>query len=283
MEDIYIFIEEGMQKIVIEYGISIKKKLNAQLILDNNNQNIIMKNFNNLSKYIFLGIKYTNYNIINSTNVYFVNLEPLTCNGNYSKYNFLQEVLNFHNNYNLIKLLDYSEENALILKSYNIQSKYLPYQVNLDEIKNYAKNDYDVVTCLSWSNRIEYIYKNIPLMYKKYSIGNPVLWDNDRDNILFKSKILINIHHRENDYKILQEIRLTRCILNKIIIISEESICPNVYPLSKYIIFVEYNNIIDKIIDVLNNYDKYYNEIYSNFDLCEIDDILSKYIKHINI
>lgn len=288
MTTIYIIIDDNIKNVAIEYAVSIKNKLQAQIINISTNEYHIIKSLNKLSKYIFFGIRYTNYiryyerDNLNSSNVFFVNLEPLTCNGSYSKYNFLQEVLMFHANYPFIKLLDYSQENVIILKNYNIHSTYLPYQCNNNEINQTMINKtWDVVTCSSWCPRIENVYNNIPIYYNKFSIGNPVLWGTERDNILFNSKIIINIHHRENDYKILEELRITRCILNKLIVISEESTFSNIYPLSKYVIFVDYNNINEKVNDVLNNYEKYYNEIYKDFDISNVDALLSNYLENI--
>ena len=212
MSEVYIIIDNNIKNVAIEYAISITKKLKATLININTSEYQNIQSLNKDSKYIFFGIKYSNYfkyyesNNLNNLNIFFVNLEPLTCNGNHSKYNFLHEVLQFHNNYPFIRLLDYSQENVMILKKYNIHSTYLPYQCNYDEIVNYKISDniinrtWDVITCSSWCPRIENIYNNIPLKYNKFSIGNPVLWGTERDNILFNSKIILNIHHREHDY-----------------------------------------------------------------------------------
>jgi len=280
---IYIFIDEGVKKVAIEYVISISQKINAKIIENRNEQITILKQIYSNNKYIFIGIRYTSYLKINYDNVYYVNLEPLTCNGKYSKYNFLNEVLLFNRNYPKIKLLDYSKENIEILKNYNIKSKYLPYQVNYNEIKNYEKNDYDIVLCCSWNERIKNIFDRISTFSKSYPIGNPPLWYNERDNILFRSKILINLHHRENDYNILQELRITRCILNKIIIISEKSLNNDLYYLSKYIIFCEYVDIVNKAKDVLNNYEYYYNKIYSDLNIELIDYQLEKELPSFDI
>ena len=293
MSEVYIIIDNNIKNVAIEYAISITKKLKAMLININTSEYQNIQSLNKDSKYIFFGIKYSNYfkyyesNNLNNLNIFFVNLEPLTCNGNHSKYNFLHEVLQFHNNYPFIRLLDYSQENVMILKKYNIHSTYLPYQCNYDEIVNYKISDniinrtWDVITCSSWCPRIENIYNNIPLKYNKFSIGNPVLWGTERDNILFNSKIILNIHHREYDYKILEELRITRCILNKLIVISEETNYSKHYPLAKYVIFVDYDNINTKIIHVLNNYEKYYNEIYKDFDISNVDALLSNYLENI--
>jgi len=104
MTTIYIIIDDNIKNVAIEYALSIKNKLRAQIINISTNEYYIIKSFNNLSKFIFFGIKYTSYiryyerDNLNSSNVFFVNLEPLTCNGSYSKYNFLEEVLMFHAN-----------------------------------------------------------------------------------------------------------------------------------------------------------------------------------------
>ena len=265
-----------MYNIVIEYANSIKKKiLNSKILVYTNSNDII---YNNQCYFIFFGIHFVNFPIINEPNVYYVNLEQLTRDGTYHIYNILDKAIIYKNL--KCNLLDYSDENCNILKKHNIQSIYLPYQVNLEEIYNYNK-DYDFVTCCCWNERIENIYKPLSLIFNKcYSIGNPILWGKERDNILLKSKVLINIHHREKDYFILEEIRITRCILNKIIVISEDSLNHENYILSKYIIFTNYNNLIAKTSEVLNNYEYYYNLLYKDLDIDQINNELEKYISN---
>jgi hypothetical protein len=277
---IYIIICKNIQKIIIEYAISLQKNIkNSKIILYPDNEvNII--NPNNI--YIFFGLAYVNYPITYAKNIYYVNLEQLTIDGSHSQYNFLQPIIDIYKNKN-INLLDYSEGNISILKNYNIQSLYLPYQVNYDEIYNYEKI-YTFAICCALNVRKQHIYDNIQNKYTNcYLIGNPPLWGETRDNILFKSKVLANIHHREYDYNILEEIRITRCILNKIIIISEYSLEYEKYPLKNYVIFVDYHNMINKIIDVIDNYEKYYNELYNNFDINIIDNQLKEYLKFLNV
>jgi hypothetical protein len=203
-------------------------------------------------------------------------------NGKNSQYNILSPVLDKIKKYDKIKILDYSQENISILNNYNIKSTYLPYQVNYDEIFNYDKI-YNFAVCCTWNLRIKNIYNIINSKYINCNaIGNPIKWGDERDNILFKTKVLANIHHREYDYNILEELRITRCILNKVIVISEYSLEWEKYPLAKYVIFIDYNNMVDKIQDVLNNYDEYFNKIYSDFDINVIDNLLKKYLDFLN-
>ena len=274
----YLFIDENkFINVVKEYVESTNIFIRGYIVTTKKKRDELLNNFNHKYNYIFFGIRYTNYPKINKKNVYFVNIEPLTCNGEYSNFNFLKEIIDFKKQYTNINLLDYSRGNINILNKYNIKSKYLPYYINNEEIKNFDK-EYDFCTCCSWNERISKIYTPLSKIYKSYSIGYPVKWGKERDDILFRSKVLINLHHREKDYNILQELRITRCILNKIIVISEHTLYDNLYPLKDYVIFCDYDNIVDRTKEVLNNYNEYYDKIYKTMDYENIKKLYEPYI-----
>ncbi len=86
-----------------------------------------------------------------------------------------------------------------------------------------------------------------------------------RDSKLFQYKILINIHY-DDDYKIFEEMRCNRCIFNKMIVLSETSLYDDFHILKKHILVTDYNNIVDKVRDILRNYQLYYDHIYKSFD-----------------
>ena len=269
----YIFIiQKNLKNIIIEYIVSIHKIINNSKLIYYEDETIII---NKNNKYIFVGLSYTNYHKFNFENCYYINLEQLTMDGTNSNYDFLKPIIDLKKIKNNLKLLDYSYANVNILNKNSIESKYIPYQVNEEEIFNYEKK-YDFVTCCSWNDRIMNIYNKINENIKNsYSIGHPILYGKERDDILFRSKILVNIHHREKDYFILEEIRIIRCILNKVIVISENSLDHINFILYKYIIFVDYDKLVEKTMDVLINYDNYYNKIFKDFDINEIDNLLS--------
>jgi hypothetical protein len=272
----YFIINEQIHKYIIEYVNSICKKIyNSKII------NYPKEQINNIEKdniYIFVGIHYVSYPLIDLPNIYYLNLEQLTINGLNSNKNLLKDVINLRTNTKELKLLDYSTSNISILDGYNIKSEYIPYQVNYDEIYNYEKEN-DFVLCCTVNERKLNIFNELNKLYPKSKfIGDPPLWGNLRDEYLFKSKLLINIHHQEKEYNILEEIRITRCILNKIIIISEPSVHSGKYPLNTFIIYEKYDNIIKKTKDILENYDFYYNKIYNNFDIVNINLQLKKYL-----
>lgn len=272
---IYLIYNKNMKLFIIEYIISLNKALvNSEIIEYPEN----ICNYNESDLFVYFGISYVNYKLLNKPNIYLVNLEQLTIDGTHSDYNMLKHVLDIHRNYPLISLLDYSMANSKILEKYNIVSRYLPYQVNESEIYNYEKQ-YDYVMCCSYNERTNRIYSKLAELYNKHVfIGRPCLWGSDRDNILLRSKILMNVHHREFDYNILEEIRITRCILNKVIVISEDSQNKDLYPLSKYVLFCKYEDLVSTCTDVLNNYEKYYKEIYNDFNIELADKLFKSYI-----
>jgi hypothetical protein len=99
-------------------------------------------------------------------------------------------------------------------------------------------------------------------------------YDIERDNLLFRYKILLNIHYNET-YNIFEQMRCNRCIFNKVIVITQKSI-NNDFELKEYIIESEYDNLVDTTINVINNYKYYYDKLFSNFD---IDKISKNYLK----
>jgi len=90
-------------------------------------------------------------------------------------------------------------------------------------------------------------------------------------------KILVNAHYYDN-WNVLESIRVSEVLMNKTIVISEksgDSIDDD--PLYKHIIYAPYNKIVDKTIEVINNYDQIYNEIFSDLTDEKIMSLSNKY------
>lgn len=64
------------------------------------------------------------------------------------------------------------------------------------------------------------------------------------------------------------------------IVISEKSLIDDTFILKDFMIITDYHNLINQIIDVINNYDEYYNKLFNNFN---IDEINKHYISLINV
>lgn len=93
---------------------------------------------------------------------------------------------------------------------------------------------------------------------QKYNLTLLNHWDKERDNLFFKTKIFINLHKKQN-VNFLETLRIHNLIYHRVIIISEE--CFNYEDdLAKYVIFTD--DLLSKYLEVLNNYEIYYNKIY---------------------
>ena len=278
---IYLIFQTSIKLIVIEYVMSLQNIIKESKIIEYTGANQL--EINDTDIYIFFGIAYTIYKIHNKSNIYIINLEQLTMDGTHSDYNMLKGVIEMQNKFPLTHMLDYSNANCKILEKHGVVSRYLPYQVNKTEIYNYDKR-YDYVLCCSYNARTSNIYNSLSTYFKNHAfIGSPCRWGIDRDDILMRSKVLLNVHHREFDYNILEEIRIIRCILNKVIVISERSQNQELFPLAKYIVFGDYDELPAICIDVLNNYDKYYANLYKEFDVDNITPVLYSYIHSIGL
>jgi hypothetical protein len=79
---------------------------------------------------------------------------------------------------------------------------------------------------------------------------------------LYKNtKILINIHQTEHHHTF-EELRVLPALISGVIVICEDSPLKENIPYSKYLIWTNYENILDTIINVQNNYEKIYNDIF---------------------
>lgn len=162
-------------------------------------------------------------------------------------------------------IIDYSQANIDILLQNNVNPArvfYLPYIPNDDEIYTYDKV-YNACTIGGY-----------PMTYRRRAIKSDSIdvlygWKDKRDSKLFRYKILVNIHAYD-DRKIFEEIRCNRCILNKVIVISERSNSDNTYPYKDHMIECDYEDIPKTVNEVLQNYDFYYNKLFANLDIEKI-------------
>jgi hypothetical protein len=158
--------------------------------------------------------------------------------------------------------VDYSEVN-LFFVSNELKKIYLPYQVHHNEIFNYPKSA-DV--CIIYPYKSERRYKIInELKNCGIHIDEISGFLGTRDEKLFRYKILLNIHFDE-DYNIFEEMRCNRCIMNQMIVISEKSWYDDLHLLRKHFLICDYEQIVDKVKDVLINYDLYHSHLFKSFD-----------------
>jgi len=241
-----------------DYILSIVNIIKGVVILIDNNSVIHFTHDNN---YIFIKeIDDKLFNYIENNNVYLINTEQLSSIINQQSINKYPKQLN---------IIDYMSSN---LKYYdNKYTKYLlPYQINLNEIYNFDKQK--DVGIIGVSCNIPFSRQNVINLLKEQNINVDIItgWNNTRDIELFKYKIILNIGFHDS-YKIMESFRCDRCVYNKIIVISDTKEDIHDYYLKDYIIYTNYQNIHDTTIEVLNNYDYYYNKLFLNFTLENIN------------
>jgi hypothetical protein len=93
------------------------------------------------------------------------------------------------------------------------------------------------------------------------------------ENLYKKTKIMVNIHQTDHHHTF-EELRVLPALLNGIIVICEDSPLKENIPYNKYIIWTNYDNIIETIIDVQNNYDIYYDKIFNNIEIDKTIEIM---------
>ena len=269
---VYIYSDPNTVKFFIDYINSIIINYNDIVLISNFNKLLlIINNINNKinNDIIIFMQSIPNIDISNIiNNIYILNTEQLTREG---ELNRIQCYIA-----NNIKIIDYSKSNIYCLKSKNINNNilYIPYLVNYNEIYNYDKI-YDIAYIGHFIDERNYRMNIINSLNKLNIKTNEIKgFDIERDNLLFKYKILLNIHYNE-EYNIFEQMRCNRCIFNKVIVITQKSIDID-FELKEYIIECEYNNLVATTISVINNYTYYYNKLFANFD---IDKISKNYLK----
>lgn len=251
-----------------DYIYSIINIINAQLLLFEQDVDIHFIDENN---YIFLqniDNKFLNY-IGNNSNIYLLNTEQLSVEK-------LQIQINSYPK-NVI-IIDYSHSN---FKYYYTEYKqyFLPYQINYNEIFDYKKvND---VCLIGTIDNIPTNRQHIIDLLKEKNIHVDIVsgFGKERDITLFKYKIILNIGYYPDNYRIFENIRCDRCVYNNMIVISDIKEDIDDYYLKDHVIFTDYSNIPAKVIEVLSNYESYYNKLFSNFDLDHINFTLNKLAK----
>jgi hypothetical protein len=242
-ENDYNFIKEYLEGYPEFY---IKLYNDKEIIKDNYNEYLcvrripqILNKSNYISSHyldILNGPKFLN---INKNKLSFLNLDQLTDPDD------LKTINHFLKKFN-IKYYDYSLYNIKLIGF----GTYLPYKYNINEIIKLKKflnvpKIYDVIMIGTESSRRNEIVNH--LMQKKINIifiSN--IFGDDRDKIIGKAKILLNIHGEDN-FKIYENIRCERWRFAGMTIISEK--CIDNVP--KEIITCKYEDIVDTIINVL--------------------------------
>lgn len=232
---------------IIEYVQSLHMHIKNMKIIEDDG-NIDVSDLNNT--YIFLQNGPNAY--ANNRNVYLLNIEQLSRNDEFHKISSSG-----------FKLCDYSRGNIQLLG--NKSAYYLPYQYNHNEIMNIEKIR-DTIFIGNLSEYRNNILNKIPNIN-----AVDLIFGKERDAFLFSHKILVNIHCSPS-FNIHEQIRTTRCIFNKMIVVSEKSLDDEHNIMKDFMIITDRENIPTMVQDVLDNYETYYNKLFSK----SFDDVIAK-------
>lgn len=95
-----------------------------------------------------------------------------------------------------------------------------------------------------------------------------------------RTKILANIHQTPH-HDTFEELRCLPAIQNGVLVVSEPSPLKELIPYSNLIIWAEYDNIVDKIIDVYKHYKQYHEQIYTQENIQLLEELHETNIKTI--
>lgn len=102
----------------------------------------------------------------------------------------------------------------------------------------------------------------------------------EKQNILnqfSKTKILVNVHQTD-EHHTLEELRILPALTQGVIVISEKIPLIDTIPYNKHIIWSDYNNLENTILEVINNYNYYHGQIF-NKEFVETINTLKKETK----
>ena len=210
--------------------------------------------------------------MLSSKRVVFLNVEMLSENIR------IEHILNLIKKG--IQIADYSIANIIFLKEYakeyNIpitkEVIYFPYQYNLrDQIQLQNiddEYDYDIGIINALPTQSDTVdssntYRRTKmwndLQKTEWKCINILGWGKERDELIKRCKVIINIHHFEV-FNIFEHIRCDRMIWAKKIIVSDNSLGMDKLDITKYIFCEEFDDIIPMTEKVLQNFTDYYRD-----------------------
>jgi|SaaInlV_150m_DNA_2_1039686.scaffolds.fasta_scaffold01547_5 hypothetical protein len=179
-----------------------------------------------------------------------------------------------------IQIADYSIANIIFLKEYAKEHNilitkeviYLPYQYNLrdqNQLQNIDdKYDYDIGIINALPTQSDTVdnsntYRRTKmwndLQKTEWKCINILGWGKERDELIKRCKVIINIHHFEV-FNIFEHIRCDRMIWAKKIIVSDNSLYMDKLDITKYIFCEKFDDIIPMAEKVLQNFTDYYRD-----------------------
>jgi len=79
-------------------------------------------------------------------------------------------------------------------------------------------------------------------------------WGDERDRSIMDFRVVVNVHFDE-DYVVHEHLRCDRCVMNGLIVVSEDGIHNDLVPFGHHMLLTPYAQIVATVVDVLGRYD----------------------------
>ena len=255
IKDSCIFYEELIEP-VKDYTNYIIDILEEYLNIKNVNLNIILNFIEDLdlneNKTIKIGINTDKTIVLDENN-------PIESKLYFNEKNYTIQLDGFYNEMDL--MIDYSKpniKNIELYDKYNFNSYYIA-PIIYKSVSTSSIKTIDLLT-LFFENvnpRRKKIINDFEFVTSKNNC-----FGEDLKQLLMDTKILINVH--SSDYKnTFEELRCLPALMCKCLVISEISPFNEAIPYNNLVVWVTYDNLVSKTKEVLNNYDFYFNKIFT--------------------
>jgi len=166
-------------------------------------------------------------------------------------------------------IIDYSIPNIYNVKNSNFFNEFSKKHIYISPTiynLNLTKQNRNITTLTTFINtkeerREKLINKINDAKISHININN-CFKKNDIQNLYSNTKIIINIHQTDHHHTF-EELRALPALECGVIVISEISPLSNLIPYSDFIIWVNYDNIIEKTKEIIDNYEYYHDLIFS--------------------
>ena len=173
-------------------------------------------------------------------------------------------------------IIDYSNPNIFNVKQSELSSdfsnKHIYLAPILYETLHINTNNRNIQSLTTFININEPRRKNLLENISKSNLSHSNIkncFDKIKLQELYQNtKILINIHQTPH-HDTFEELRCLPALQNGVIVVSEKSPLSHLVPYNELIIWTDYDNIINKTKEVLENYEEYYKNIFKkkNIDI----------------
>jgi hypothetical protein len=249
-------------------------QLNLNILFSSNNK-FKNLNFNNNNKLIKIGLNIEHTLVKKGgrgvDNVVFGNILDE------NKEPYLVRIVNYEDLKKTDIVIEYSQPNICNINSIsNCLSNKMVYISSSIYNFNFIKNNRNITTLTTFIDinqpRRRNLLNNINRINTKHINVDNCFDLNSLKNLYRNTKILLNIHQTDHHHTF-EELRVLPALLCGVITICEYSPLNELIPYNDYIIWSSYDKIIDKTLEVINNYDYYYDLIFKQEKKISINDL----------